>query len=63
MASRRDITVQIVSPRRDQAMDILVAAGVLNEKTISLVAACERGGRDPVAFSHHFVSLASVATK
>jgi len=59
MASPTEVTVHNVSPQMDQAMDVLLAAGMLGDKSISLITAAERDGKDPVKFAHHLVGIAS----
>jgi hypothetical protein len=46
-----------LTPEMSFATDILFDAGMLDGKRLRLLQACEREGRDPVAFARHLVKL------
>lgn len=59
VASRSEVALVELSAAMDQAMDVLGAAGCLHDRSVELLMAAERSGKDVVAFAHHYVSLAS----
>lgn len=61
VATSTEVTLVELTDAMDQAMDVLSAAGCLNDKTTELLMGAEQSGRDVVAFAHHYVSLASIA--
>lgn len=47
----------ILSDAVSRAYDVLAADGVPSQTAADMVVAAERGGRDPVAWAEHFVSV------